>query len=137
MKDHVAIIIRNNERKILFIQRSLTKKTVPGMWAFPSGTIEKGESVTKTALRESLEELNMNISPSKILAELELPEFDVKLHFIECFSNGESPKIQQPEEIEKFEWMTFSEFFDRFSDNKIGHGLVCLRSNQDVLGDLK
>lgn len=43
MKEHAAIIIKNNEGEVLFIKRALDKKTLPGAWSFPSGTVEKGE----------------------------------------------------------------------------------------------
>ena len=59
MKEHVAIIIRDKENKILFIQRSLDKKTLPGAWSFPSGTVEEGEEAYTTFIRESEEELGI------------------------------------------------------------------------------
>ena len=82
MKEHVAIIIEKDD-KILFIKRSIKKKSLPGKWAFVSGTIEN-ETPFETAERESFEELGVKIQPVNLLAELELPELNSKLFFIKC-----------------------------------------------------
>lgn len=132
MKDHAAIIIRNKENEILFIQRSFKKKTLPGSWSFPSGTVEEGENIFETAIREANEELDIEIEPNEILATHDLPEFSVRLLFILCNIIKGNPIIKEPKEIEKFEWMKFQDFFDKFSDSEIGHGLVWLRKNPNI-----
>jgi len=132
MKDHVAMIIRDNQNKLLFIKRSMMKKTLPGIWAFPTGTIEDGENVIRTAMRESNEELGVTISAEKILLTKDLPELAVKIHFLLCRIKEGQPSIKQPEEIDRFEWMTIKEFFEKFSDSEIGHGLVWMRQNPEV-----
>ena len=77
MNHHVALVIKDKSNKILFIQRSLTKKTLPGAWSFPSGTIEPNENINETAIREAREELGIEVEPLKIFAEKELSEFSV------------------------------------------------------------
>lgn len=132
MKEHVAIVIRNKDNDILFIKRSMNKKTLPGAWSFPSGTVEEGERINDTAIREAMEELGIDIEIEDILAIKELPEFSVKLVFILCkIKNGE-PIINEPEEIDEIEWMKFHDFFERFDDNNIGHGLIWLRQNPQL-----
>ena len=132
MKEHAAIIIRNKKNEISFIKRSLKKKTLPGAWSFPSGTLENNEDFHKTAIREAKEELGIDINIEKLLAEKDLPEFSVCLYFVLCnIKNGE-PSIIQPEEIDKIEWMSFPDFFKRFSDEEIGHGLIWLRKNPEI-----
>ena len=132
MKEHAAIIIMNDKNDVLFIKRSMNKKTLPGAWSFPSGTLEEGEYIHDTAIREAMEELGIDVEVEDTLAIRELPEFSVKLTFIICkIKNGE-PSIMEPEEIEKIEWMKFRDFFNRFDDNKIGHGLIWLRQNPDI-----
>ena len=83
MKDHAAILIRN-KHKILFIKRSEHKKTLPNIWAFPSGTKEECESIEQTVSREAFEELGVKVVVEKTLATRELPELNVRLHFITC-----------------------------------------------------
>lgn len=131
MKQHAALVLRN-EDKVLFVKRSMKKKTLPGMWAFPSGTVEKGEEVYDTIRREALEELNVEVNTEKILAETSLPELSVNLIFVLCSIKSGKLTIKEPDEIDRFEWMKFPEFFERFSDNEIGHGLIWLRKNPEI-----
>jgi len=134
MKEHAAlIIIENNENKVLFVKRSMQKKTLPGAWAFPSGKLEEGESVYETSIREANEELGVEIEPKKILATHELPEFSSRLFFVLCSIKNGEVSIKEPEEIDRLEWIKLSDFFNRFSDNEIGHGLIWLRKNQKIL----
>ncbi|MDP2946670.1 MAG: NUDIX hydrolase [Nanoarchaeota archaeon] len=133
MKEHVAMVIKNSCNEILFIQRSLKKKTLPGIWAFPSGTVEEGEDFFQTAIREAKEELGIEVNPIKVFAATELNEFSIKLIFILCEITEGSPQILQPEEIEKIEYITFDNFFKKFSDSEIGHGLIWLRKNKGLL----
>jgi len=136
MKDHVGILLRDEDNRILFIQRSMKKSTLPGAWSFPSGTVEEGEDVFVTAVRETMEELGVEASVEKILSVMELQEFSVRLHFIICNLVNGVPSITEPDEIDKIEWLSMNDFFDKFSDDEIGHGLVWLRANPDVWEEL-
>ena len=136
MKDHAAIMIMNGDGKILFIQRSMKKKTLPGAWSFPSGTVEEGEDVLLTAVRESMEELGVDVSPERVLSTLDLDEFSVRLHFVLCSMEVGEPVISEPDEIDAIDWMSMEDFFEKFSDDNIGHGLAWLRKNPDVWADL-
>ena len=132
MKNHAAIVIRNENNEILFIKRSIKKKTLPGAWSFPSGTVEGKENIYDTTKREANEELGVDVEPEGILATNDLPEFSVRLFFVLCCIKKGKIVIKEPEEIDKFEWMKFSDFFNRFSDNEIGHGLIWLRKNPHI-----
>ena len=82
--------------------------------------------------REALEELGVSINNEKHFATCELPEFNIKLTFVLCNVESGKISIKEPKEIDKIEWMTFEEFFERFSDDQIGHGLIWLRKNSEV-----
>ena len=132
MKNHAAIMIRDGGGRILFIQRSMKKSTLPGAWSFPSGTVEDGEDVLATAVRECVEELGVDVLAERILSSLDLDEFGVRLHFVLCSIENGVPSIEEPDEIDAIEWMRMGDFFERFSDDEIGHGLVWLRGEPDV-----
>ena len=136
MKDHAAIMIRDDDGRILFIQRSMKKKTLPGIWSFPSGTVEDGESILLTAVRESAEELGVDVLAERVLSTLDLPEFSARLHFVLCSIKGGVPSIEELDEIDVIDWMSMENFFERFSDDEIGHGLAWLRGNPGVWGEL-
>jgi len=133
--NHAVLVLKDRD-KILFVKRSIKKKTLPGAWAFPSGTIKEKETSFQTIVREAKEELDIEANPLKIITETELPEFSTKLSFILCNIKRGTPIINEPDEIEELAWMTFNEFFNKFSDNEIGHGLVWLRKNPEIWGNL-
>ncbi len=132
MKDHVALIIKK-DGKILFIRRSKMKKILPNIWAFPTGTVESNEKMEDTAKREAKEELDIDINVEKILGAKELPEFGDKLHFIICDIKSGEPKIKDSKEINSVKWLTFEDFFNKYEDWQIGHGLAYLRKNPGLL----
>jgi len=127
-----AVLVLEEKGKILFVKRSMKKKTLPGAWAFPSGTMKERETSFQTIIREAKEELDIEVNPLRIIIETELPEFSVKLSFILCNIKKGIPIINEPDEIEELAYMTFNEFFNKFSDNEIGHGLAWLRKNPDI-----
>jgi mutator protein MutT len=137
MKDHVALVLINKDKKILFVKRSMKKKTLPGIWSFPSGTIETRETVFETAVREAKEELGVEVEPKTLFARTVLNEFSVRLSFVLCEVKKGQVSIKEPNEIDKIEWMKFSEFFGKFSDKEIGHGLVWLKMNPDILNEME
>lgn len=131
MKDHAAILI-HKDKQFLFIKRSKFKKTLPNIWAFPSGTKEEKETIYETAVRESFEELGITVEAENTLTTKELPELNTRLHFITCKIIAGEPIIKDPNEIQEIEWLTFNQFFEKYSDSEIGHGLIFLRQNTDV-----
>src|SRR3989344_587036 len=123
MKNHAAIILRKGD-KVLFVQRAATKKSLPNIWAFPSGTMEEGETAEMTAVREANEELQIDVEVEKIAATVELPELGARLHFVVCKQNVERPIVCDPSEIQNVRWLTFDEFFKEYNNEQIGHGLM-------------
>ncbi len=131
MKNH-AVIILHKDSKILFVQRSAIKKSLPNIWAFPSGTIEEGEDVKTTIIREAMEELAINVNVEKELGTIELPELNSRLYLVVCNSDFSKEIICDPKEIQKMRWLTFEEFFDEYNDDQIGHGLIYLRKHPEI-----
>lgn len=56
----VGAIIENENNEILCALRS-TKMSLPNLWEFPGGKIEKGESLAEAIVREIKEELDCTI----------------------------------------------------------------------------
>ncbi len=127
-----AVIVLCNGKKILFVQRSAAKKSLPNLWAFPSGTIEKGEGAETTAKREAKEELAIEVMVEKELGIIELPELQARLYLILCKSNSLDKITCDSKEIQKIRWLTFKEFFNEYSDEQIGHGLIYLRNHPEI-----
>lgn len=128
MEDHsVLVIVRGG--KCLFVQRSMQKKQLPGAWAFASGTVESGESLQHTAKRESMEEFGVEVKPIQVFAKHELEDVKIRLNFVLCELVRGEPKVMDPAEAERLAWMSMNEFFAKYTDDEIGHGLRWLRAN--------
>ncbi len=134
MKNHAALLVRDHD-KILFVKRATVKKILPNIWAVPSGTMEEGETSEQTAIREAKEELECDIIIEKVLAVVELPEFDSRLHFILCKSSSDIHYFDT-KEIQEIQWLTFEEFFNIYPDEQIGHGLQYLRKHPEILSNI-
>jgi len=131
MKHHAAIILRDGN-KFLFVQRAAKKKSLPNIWAFPSGTMEENESAEMTAVREAKEELEISVNVEKCLTPVELSQVGAILHLVVCTTDTPTQINFDQEEIQKISWMTFEEFFKIFTDEQIGHGLIYLRKHPEI-----
>lgn len=67
MKTMVVTLIGlvNSENYILISNRKNSSQ-FSGFWEFPGGKVEKGESLSEALIRETKEELGLNLSPSCI-----------------------------------------------------------------------
>lgn len=85
----------------VLVTRRLKGTHLEGLWEFPGGKCEDGESIHDCLIREILEELGVTIEPGATLLVTthEYPEKTVELHFIECTMTGE-PAPQQNQEMQ-------------------------------------
>lgn len=97
----VCIIIHNN--KLLVMQRP-KYKMLGGLWEFPGGKIEKGESKQAAVIREVFEETSLSINNPKYLGEVkhQYSHFKVK---ISLFQHSEKD-ISSLKIKEKYLWKT-------------------------------
>ncbi|NLC48639.1 MAG: (deoxy)nucleoside triphosphate pyrophosphohydrolase [Tenericutes bacterium] len=106
----VAAIIKNKEGKILIAQRNL-KKAQGGLWEFPGGKVEYGETQEAAIVREIKEELNMDIKFDECFDEkiYKYPEKTIRLIAINCSMIGDTYEVREHEQIV---WVTPDEFFN-------------------------
>lgn len=65
-------IIKNNDRwELIYEVRSKTLKRQPGEISFPGGKVEKDETYKEAAIRETIEELNINEKNIDVIGELD------------------------------------------------------------------
>lgn len=68
MKVVIAVIV-DKQGRILITQRSL-KKQLGGLWEFPGGKVEEGESPVQTLIREIKEEVNLDVTGFDFLSQI-------------------------------------------------------------------
>ena len=62
----VGVVIVNSKHAILLQKRSMLKNSNPGKWGICGGKINLGETPIDAAVRETLEEIGINIERSKL-----------------------------------------------------------------------
>jgi 8-oxo-dGTP pyrophosphatase MutT (NUDIX family) len=77
----VAVWLEKN-KKILFLQKTSFSKYAPNKWAPLGGKIEKGENPLEAAIRETKEEVGINLNQEQIQFLATLYVRDPKLDFI-------------------------------------------------------
>ena len=93
-------VICNDQGKIL-IDRRLDKGDMAGLWEFPGGKIEPGETVEDCVIREIKEEINLDVRVGDRLMFIEhdYPKFKVSLHVYWCKYISGEPQALECQEI--------------------------------------
>ncbi len=95
------------ENKFLIAQRNL-KKSQGGLWEFPGGKVEKGETYEEALKREIKEEFNADIEVKEYIGQNihHYPEKDIKLIFYKAKLISEKIKLIEHED---YRWITKEE----------------------------
>ena len=109
MPTPIAIAVVEHEGQFLIGQRP-AGRTLAGLWEFPGGKIEAGETPEAAAARECLEEAGIAAEPLfRYPPQVERYDHDqVELHFIGCQPRGTSSSQPQA----PFRWVTRHELSD-------------------------
>src|SRR4029450_11775409 len=105
-KRGVVAVIARGER-FLVIRRSQHVRA-PGMFCFPGGGIEPGESEEQPLVRELAEELSAAAQPVRRLTESITP-WQVHLAWWLAEIGADVELVAQPHEVESFHWLTAEE----------------------------
>lgn len=102
----VLVLLFHKEGKLHFVltRRRDDLNSHAGQMSFPGGQHEKQETLLRTALRETEEEIGVYPSALEVLGELAslyIPPSDFEVHpFVAWYSNGEQPHfVPNPEEV--------------------------------------
>ena len=98
----VAVILRGE--RFLVIRRSQHVRA-PGMYCFPGGGIEPGETEHEAVVRELVEELAVTARPIRRLTESVTP-WQVHLAWWLTEIDAAAQLVAQPQEVESFHWLT-------------------------------
>jgi mutator protein MutT len=95
----------------LLIDRRLPTGTLPGVWEFPGGKLEPGESAQDCIAREIFEELGLKVSVGEelMIVSHSYPTFDIQLIVHHCQYRGGVPQLLACDEVR---WVTVAELGD-------------------------
>jgi A/G-specific adenine glycosylase len=104
--DVTAAVIRKNGR-LLIAQRPFGGR-LGGLWEFPGGKVEPGETLPQCLRREIKEELGVRIKVGKPITSIEhaYTHFKITLYAFECELMSGKPQALQ---VEDFKWVRMSE----------------------------
>ncbi|NEP58811.1 MAG: 8-oxo-dGTP diphosphatase MutT [Symploca sp. SIO2G7] len=105
-------VIQNGQGKFL-IDRRPNQGLMAGLWEFPGGKVEPGETVTECIKREIQEELGIEIEVGRHLITIEhtYSQFQVTLVVHYC---RHLKGVPQPLECQEIRWVSLAEI-DQFS----------------------
>ena len=109
--DVTAAVIRRLRGGRMLIAQRPTGGMLGGLWEFPGGKVERGESLAEGLRREIREELGIEIEVGRPLARVEhaYTHFRITLHAFECrLVNGRPRAIQ----VADWRWVRFDELDD-------------------------
>ncbi len=90
---HVAVAIIEDGGEMLILRRS-EEQMLGGLWEFPGGKLEPGETAAEAAVRETLEETGLNVAARREVAVVRhaYSHFRITMHAFACAL--ESPREQ-------------------------------------------
>lgn len=99
-----AAVIQNDEGKLLLVRRGVFPK---GIWVFPGGGIEYGESAEQTVIREIKEEVGLDIKPVKLIKVLEMILPKINTHRIIFFylAKAVGGEVKLTSDIDEIKWV--------------------------------
>ncbi|MDF2568042.1 MAG: mutator mutT protein [Oscillospiraceae bacterium] len=106
----VAVAIIKKDGKILICKRSRHSKN-PLLWEFPGGKLEQGETLEQCAIRETLEEVGLNITINSAFAKTSYKYDDGPIDFTFFDASVVSGEIVKNVH-EEVKWIDISEISD-------------------------
>ena len=104
---HVAgAVILNAKGEILCALRSAAM-SMPGLWEFPGGKLETGESPEGCLVREIKEELGCEIAVGRLIADVEHEYPSINVHLMTYYASIQSGE-PQAREHEQLIWLPVS-----------------------------
>lgn len=135
--------IINQKHQILIQKRSSQKRLSPNVWAMTGGSVIAGESSLETIIRETKEELGIDIDVSKMQ---KITYFHTGRVFVDTYLLRQEIDIKdivmQEDEVSEVKWATFEEIEEiyqhqQFIENRWEYVRDILRSIQYIGKDVK
>jgi len=98
-----ALVI--HEGKILLLKRDDYDKVSPGLWSFPGGKVEEGETLEDALIRELKEEANIEGAILDIIYATTIFTGEDQLHLLHYLVKPTSFNVKISDEHSAFKWV--------------------------------
>jgi 8-oxo-dGTP diphosphatase len=125
----VNVLLLNNEKKYLFLRRANTGRA-DGHYTLPAGHLEKGESITSAAVRETKEETGVDISPMNlklvhVMHRSDRDDDHERLDFFLVATEWEGkPTVAEPDKCDQIAWFAP----EALPENTVEHIKLAMRA---------
>ncbi|MEV4447268.1 NUDIX hydrolase [Streptomyces mirabilis] len=99
----IAAAIIASEGRVLMVRRRVKEGKLS--WQFPAGEVEKGERGDEAAVRETREEVGVEVSAIRVLGERVHPNTGRTMVYVACELNGDqTAQVVDTEELAELAW---------------------------------
>lgn len=111
--------IINSNNKILIQKRAKQKKLEPNVWAMTGGSVILGENSKDTIVRESKEELDIDINANdlKLITKFKTGNVWIDTYILKCDYDISEMKFQE-DEVSDVKWATWTEINDLVNNSQ-------------------
>ncbi len=134
--DVSAGLIRDENGRLLIAQRPMDG-LLGGLWEFPGGKQEEGETLEDCLVRELQEELAIKVEVNELFVVVNhaFTHFKITLHAFECLYLGAMPPYTEPQTLEAKDWAWVTEDeLEKYSFGKADRQVIAsLNARKDML----
>lgn len=93
----ISVVVKKQDDKTLFVFRSKTMPTFPGVWSLPSTNVESGETHEEAMKRMGKERLGVTFEPVRMLNEklVERDDYFLFMHDYEATMTGDIELVER------------------------------------------
>ena len=104
----VGAIIVDNRGRLFLARRGIKAKNESGLWEFPGGSVEFGETMAEALRREMREEFGIEITVGELLDVVDHILKEEGQHWVSptflCTITSGEPSIMEPEKCAEIGW---------------------------------
>lgn len=106
----IAAAVIVDDGRVLLVRRRVEEGSLS--WQFPAGEVEKGESATAAAVRETREETSLEVRDVSVLGERVHPNTGRLMIYVACRVVAGAATIADEDELAEFAWADRAELTD-------------------------
>ncbi|GMV98745.1 MAG: hypothetical protein AMXMBFR83_30930 [Phycisphaerae bacterium] len=107
---HVSLALIRGSKGWL-VSRRAGGRIFAGLWEFPGGKMEPGETPEQAAVRETAEETGLRIEPVEVMGQLwsSAAGGNVTLHLVRCRTVDVEQAVPRDPAVTQVRWVSFEE----------------------------